>query len=131
MQIFTLPDNSVVGPFDLIEALPDGNFMAGGGIILADQVAGASITTVANDYLNPEQQTILDNKLKAQCKQKASELLYATDWTTIPDVINTSNNPYLTNQAEFIAYRNTIRGYAINPITNPTFPTVPQSKWSI
>jgi len=57
MQIFTLPDNSVIGPFDSIEALSDGNFMAGGGIIPADQVAGASITTVANDYLNPEQQS--------------------------------------------------------------------------
>jgi hypothetical protein len=75
--------------------------------------------------------TNTDNTLaKNACKKEASELLYATDWTTIPDVANTSNNPYLTNQTEFIAYRNVIRGLAVNPVANPTFPTEPQAVWS-
>ena len=79
--------------------------------------------TAKNDELTA--QAVLDD-----CKKKASDLLYATDWTTIPDVVNTANNPYLTNQAEFITYRNTVRGLAVNPVANPTFPTVPTAQWS-
>jgi hypothetical protein len=71
-----------------------------------------------------------DAELIDDCKATASNLLYQTDWTTIPDVASPANNPYLTNQAEFIAYRNTIRGYAVNPVTNPVFPTVPTAQWS-
>jgi len=71
-----------------------------------------------------------DTLAKNACKKEASDLLYATDWTTIPDVVNTANNPYLTNQAEFITYRNTVRGLAVNPVANPTFPTVPTAQWS-
>lgn len=67
---------------------------------------------------------------KQDCKQKAQELLYKTDWTTIPDIALPENNPYLTNQAEFIAYRNTIRGYAVNPVANPVWPTKPTEQWS-
>jgi hypothetical protein len=66
MQIFTLPDNSVVGPFDSIEALPDGNYMAGGGIIPADQIVGGIISDVPDNYLNPQQQAIIDAQLKAE-----------------------------------------------------------------
>jgi hypothetical protein len=64
------------------------------------------------------------------CKKQASELLYETDWTTIPDVANPANNPYLTNQADFIAYRNTVRQLAVNPVANPAFPTKPTEQWS-
>jgi acyl-CoA thioesterase len=67
---------------------------------------------------------------KDDCKAQASALLYATDWTTIPDVANTANNPYLTNQAQFIAWRSQIRELAVNPIVNPTFPTQPVPTWS-
>lgn len=130
MQIFTLPDGSVVGPFDSIVELPDGNYFAGGGIIPADQVTGGIISTVSDDYLNPEQQAALDKQLKAQCKQKASALLYETDWTTIPDVASSINDPYLTNQDAFIAYRNILRQLAVNPVTEPVFPTAPTSQWS-
>jgi hypothetical protein len=50
-------------------------------------------------------------------KQTASKKLYATDWTTIPDVSDvTKSNPYLINVSEFLQYRNIIRQYAINPI---------------
>jgi hypothetical protein len=31
--------------------------------------------------------------------------LYDTDWTTIADVANPVNSPYLANQADFIIYR--------------------------
>jgi hypothetical protein len=67
---------------------------------------------------------------KITCKQLASALLYATDWTTIPDVANPANTPYLMNQADFIAYRNAVRQLAVNPVANPVFPDKPTEQWS-
>lgn len=65
------------------------------------------------------------------CQQQASKLLYATDWTTIADVSDPArSNPYLTNAAEFNTYRNAVRQYAINPVANPVWPTVPTAQWS-
>ena len=69
--------------------------------------------------------TAADNKVTAQ------GILSSTDWTTIADVANPINSPYLTNQAEFLAYRNTIRGIAVNPTAgNLTWPTQPTDTWS-
>jgi len=67
-----------------------------------------------------------------QNKATASGLLSATDWTTIADVGNPQMaNPYLTNQADFIAYRNAVRNMAVYPIEgNLTWPTVPTENWS-
>lgn len=67
---------------------------------------------------------------KISCKRQASQLLYQTDWTTIPDVANPANKPYLVNQANFIAYRSTVRQLAVNPVANPAFPTKPTAQWS-
>lgn len=50
-----------------------------------------------------------------QNKVKATSLLSGTDWTTIADVADPINNPYLGNQADFIAYRNVIRAIAVYP----------------
>lgn len=72
---------------------------------------------------------IEDQAGKDQCKQTASQLLYATDWTTIADVANPVNTPYLYNQAEFIVYRNAVRKLAVNPVADPTFPTKPNEVW--
>ena len=52
---------------------------------------------------------------KAANKATASSLLAGTDWTTIADVASPTNNPYLGNQSEFIAYRNVIRAIAVYP----------------
>jgi hypothetical protein len=71
-----------------------------------------------------------DSIAKQNCKQQASTLLYETDWTTIPDVANPANSPYLANQADFIAYRNTVRQLAVNPVVNPVFPTKPTEVWA-
>ena len=69
--------------------------------------------------------TASDNKATAQ------GILSSTDWTTIADVANPINSPYLTNQAAFLAYRNTIRGIAVNPTAgNLTWPTQPTDTWS-
>lgn len=66
---------------------------------------------------------------KQACKKQASELLYETDWTTISDVADSANSPYLTNQAEFIAWRSQVRALAVNPVVNPVFPPKPQEIW--
>jgi hypothetical protein len=63
------------------------------------------------------------------CKKQASALLYETDWTTISDVANSANTPYLTNQAAFIAWRNQIRALVVNPVLNPVFPPKPDAVW--
>ena len=75
-------------------------------------------------------------KLNAQapltaCKNQASTLLSATDWTSIPDVANPAvSNPYLMNQAAFLSYRSQVRALAVNPVANPVWPTVPTEQWS-
>jgi len=68
---------------------------------------------------------------KIDCSAQAKAILTATDWTSIPDVANPAvSNPYLTNQAEFLAYRSTVRNYAVNPVVDPVFPTAPTEQWS-
>jgi hypothetical protein len=68
---------------------------------------------------------------KLSCADQAKAILTATDWTSISDVGDpTKSNPYLVNQAEFIAYRSTVRGYAVNPVVNPVWPTAPTEQWS-
>ena len=93
---------------------------------LIDQAIANGWINVTSSYPFPP----TDQELIANCKGQATTLLYQTDWTTIADVANPINNPYLMNQAEFIAYRNIVRGYAVNPVTNPNFPPMPKAKWS-
>jgi hypothetical protein len=64
-------------------------------------------------------------------KLTATQLLQATDWTTIADVGNPAmSNPYLANQAEFIAYRNSVRQYAVYPVAgNIDWATIPTEDW--
>lgn len=64
-------------------------------------------------------------------KATAMKLLQDTDWTTVSDVIDpTKANPYLANSDEFIAYRNAVRQYAINPISgNIDWPELPAENW--
>ena len=74
-----------------------------------------------------------DQQLRDVNKQQASQLLYDTDWTTIPDVSDPLlSSPHLLNAAEYIAYRNLVRQIAIDPPIEPVteWPTKPQSQWS-
>jgi hypothetical protein len=66
-----------------------------------------------------------------QNKQAAVGRLQATDWTTIPDVADsTKSNPYLSNVQDFVVYRNAVRQYAINPVAGDIdWPTKPQEVW--
>jgi len=64
-------------------------------------------------------------------KQTAKYCLQQTDWAMIPDVSNPAmSNPYLSNQAEFIAYRNAVRQHAINPVEGQIdWPEAPAANW--
>jgi hypothetical protein len=67
---------------------------------------------------------------KSANKATASSLLAGTDWTTIADVASPTNNPYLGNQADFIAYRNVIRAIAVYPPAGEVvWPTAPTEVW--
>ena len=71
-------------------------------------------------------------QIQAQNSATAKQLLTDTDWTAVASVADPAvSNPYLTNQAEFLAYRSTVRAIAVNPPTTPvTFPTAPTEVWS-
>ena len=78
------------------------------------------------ESLNPPPPTAEGNK------NIAAELLKNTDWTTIPDVYDPAkSDPYLANAAEFVAYRNAVRQYAVYPVAgNIDWPTKPQEVWA-
>lgn len=65
-------------------------------------------------------------------KKKASALLAETDWTQLPSVSDPAqSNPYLTNAAEFAAYRSQLREIAVNPVAGfINWPIKPEAVWS-
>ena len=92
---------------------------------------GSSWVVYNQEALDAYQESI--DKLQAQAnKATATKLLSATDWTTIADVGNPqASNPYLANQAAFIAYRNAVRQYAVYPTPGVIdWPTPPTEVWT-
>jgi hypothetical protein len=81
--------------------------------------------------LTPEQIQYNKDQLAQQNKQQATTILQQTDWTAIPDVADPlKSNPYLMNQADFVAYRSTVRNIAVNPTFDAVFPEMPVEQWS-
>jgi hypothetical protein len=77
----------------------------------------------------PSEQDVMQkyNELLAQvpfdaCKQKAKELIAATDWAALPDV-------GLQNKSAFEAYRAALRALIITPVAEPVWPTEPTPIW--
>jgi hypothetical protein len=67
---------------------------------------------------------------KAANKATASSLLAGTDWTTISDIGLPEANPRLSNQDQFIAYRQVIRQIAVYPPAGEVvWPTPPTEVW--
>jgi hypothetical protein len=89
------------------------------------------VYTVEVTQLTPEEIEKIEEEKRQENKNQAVQLLQETDWTTIPDVANpTVSNPYLANQAEFVAYRNQIRQIAVYPpATTVDWPTPPVEIW--
>ena len=82
-----------------------------------------------NEFVKYEPEVI--PKTAEENKEFAMSLLQATDWTDVADVSDpTKANPYLANVADFVAYRNAVRQYAITPTEgNIDWPTLPQEVW--
>jgi hypothetical protein len=88
------------------------------------------------DILRINEYVIVDNEavlpwIKIN-KDTAKQLLADTDWTATVDISNPGySNPYLKNQDEFLAYRSTVRGVAVNPpSTEYVFSPPPTAQWA-
>jgi len=100
-------------------------------IAVQSDIASIGWTYVDGVFIAPYVPPPTPEQLMQECKQIATSILGSTDWTSISDVGDpTKANPYLINQADFIAYRSTVRGYAVNPVVDPLFPTAPTEQWS-
>lgn len=64
------------------------------------------------------------------CKATAKSLLLDTDWVELPSVGDSANSPHVVNVVELIVYRAQLRVLAVNPVSNPTWPTKPEVQWS-
>lgn len=94
-------------------------------------IDGQWFTSFIVEDMDAEQIAAKNEELAANNKAQAVSILNATDWTSIADVADPEkSNPYLMNQAEFIAYRSTVRNIAVNPTFDAVFPTQPQEVWS-
>lgn len=86
---------------------------------------------VENNVVEYDPIAVQEEADKLSCADQAKAILTATDWTSIGDVGDPAkSNPYLVNQAEFVAYRSTVRNYAVNPVVDPVWPTLPTEQWS-
>ena len=105
-------------PNEDISLLPDWAFNAGSAWATADYNA--------KNPPPPPPPTAAQNAITA------SGMLASTDWATIPDVSDSSkSSPYLTNVADYLAYRNAVRQYIIHPVAGDiTWPTAPKAIWS-
>jgi hypothetical protein len=66
-----------------------------------------------------------------QNKELALTKLKNSDWVELPSVSDPTSTPYLLNKAEWIAYRNAVRGMAVNPVAgNLQWPSKPTENWS-
>ena len=100
-------------------------------IAVQSDTANPGWTYIDGQFIAPPVPAPTPEELIAQCKLQAQSILSQTDWTSIGDVGNPQmSNPYLVNQAAFISYRSTIRGYAVNPVADPVWPTQPTEQWS-
>ena len=88
-------------------------------------------TQIVRD-MTPSEIQARDQQEMDSNKQQAEARLYETDWTTIPDVSDPAiSDPYLTNAAEFAAYRSNVRKIAVNPpVTVGTWPVQPEEVWA-
>jgi hypothetical protein len=64
-------------------------------------------------------------------KEKAIRKLTKTDWVEFSSVTDPSSTPRLLNKDEFVAFRNSVRAIAVNPVDGLIdFPPYPTEQWS-
>ena len=105
---------------------------------ITDKYDYNTLEWISTDIAKPTEQEVNDEIINldlqspfAACKKQATTLLYETDWTTIADVADpTKSQPYLLNQADFTAYRSSLRVLAVYPVADPVWPVKPVEQWS-
>jgi len=103
-------------------------YVNGGPVV---EVDGQWFTSFVVVDMDAEQIAAKNAELAANNKAAATTILDNTDWTAIPDVADPlKSNPYLMNQADFVAYRSTVRAIAVNPTFDAVFPEAPTEQWS-
>jgi len=115
----------------LVALTPTAKFSVVGNTYSGIQWFSSNIQKPTEEAVTAEQAALDAQAPLIACKNQASALLSATDWTSIADVSNPAvSNPYLMNQSEFLSYRSQLRQLAVYPVANPVFPTAPTEKWS-
>jgi hypothetical protein len=98
---------------------------------VAPYIQGEYVYTIQVAQLTPKMIEQMHQSQAAQIGSQAASLLSATDWTTIPSVADPAqSDPYLTNQAEFIAWRSQVRAIAVTPKYDSIIPPQPKDQWS-
>lgn len=98
---------------------------------VAPYISGQYVYTIQVAQMTPEMIAQYQASVAAQIGAQAASLLSATDWTTIPSVADPAqSDPYLTNQAEFIAWRSQVRAIAVTPKYDSVIPPQPKDHWS-
>lgn len=89
----------------------------------------AGIEWFSEDLTKPTEEEVLNEIARLEslvpldrCKADAKARIAAVDWAVLPDV-------GISNSAEFVAYRATLRELIKNPVQFPDFPTEPQPVW--
>ena len=86
-------------------------------------IQGDTAYDADNNEVSYNLATVTAQAQKDVCKERAKQLLAATDWSILPDVA-------LINKSNFETYRAELRELVLNPVANPTFPTEPTPVWS-
>jgi hypothetical protein len=96
-----------------------------------------TVRTVGDDAFDVDGNPVIYDAAAVQLEsekmtnaQTAVGILNSTDWTTIADIGLPEANPRLSNQDQFIAYRQVIRQIAVYPTAGQvTWPTPPTEVW--
>lgn len=123
---------------------PDDAFLAANGCLKVNQwrdhdstaqklvssapyIDGNWVYTVRVMDLTSDELIARDNAAKAQNKARASTLLAATDYLTLPDA-----SAQITNMPEILTYRAALRTIALNPpVVVESWPVKPDTAWDI
>ena len=97
-----------------------------------------TVRTVGDDAFDVDGNPVIYDKAAVQLEsekmtnaQTAVGILNSTDWTTISDIGLPTANPRLSNQDQFIAYRQVIRQIAVYPPAGEVvWATAPVAVWN-
>ena len=89
----------------------------------------AGIQWFSEDLTQPTEEEVINEMARLEtlvplnlCKAEAKRRIAAVDWAMLTDV-------GISNEAEFVSYRATLRELIKNPVEFPDFPTEPQPVW--